>query len=449
MCVSLSTICIVDDDPKTRRSLTTALTRQGYSVSEAASPKEFIDSIDDAEPAVAIVDIFFGEGVLDGQDLLTYIAERIPGTQCIVISGESDLEKTLACLKAGAIDFIEKPVSLPRLLASVKNAVALHHYRQQEQSRSMILGTSDAVVKMVHRTRKLATLNETVLVRGESGSGKELVAENLHLWSHRSAFPLVKINCTALNPNLIESELFGHKAGSFTGADKDRPGLFESGRGGTVFIDEIGDFPLHLQSKILRVLQERTVLPVGSSVESPIDVRFVFATHRNLEEMVAAGMFREDLLYRISTFTVSVPPLRDRIGDIGMLAAFFLNQFLVNNRLPPMTLSEDAYAKLATYHYPGNIRELSSIVKNAAFNADGEIIRPEHIDFGQVRRHDNFWKEVDTMPLDEAIIFFKGRMLCRRMELHDKSIKKVAESLSILPNNLYRHLKAHEIPYAD
>jgi two-component system nitrogen regulation response regulator NtrX len=445
----MNTVYIVDDDPKICASLSTALTRQGYTVGTASSPQEFIDHNHTITPAVVIVDICFGETTLDGQDLIAYITEKMPDTRCIVISGESDTQKVLSCLKAGASDYIEKPVSLARLLTTVKNAVSLHHYRSDARSRSHIIGSSDAIVKTIQRIRKLAVLNETVLIRGESGSGKELVADNLHLLSYRATAPFVKINCTALNPNLIESELFGHQAGSFTGASSPKRGLFESANGGTLFIDEIGDFPIHLQSKILRVLQEHTILPVGATTEIPIDIRIIAATHRDLETMVTEGTFREDLLYRIATFSVTVPPLRERISDIEELSYHFLHQFISSNNLPSMTFSPDALMKLKTYTFPGNIRELSSLIKNAAFNSDGTIIEPHHIDFGNGKRKEGFWIETDTLPLDDAERWFRKNLLSRRLKYNSNNVRKTAESLGILPTNLYRMLKGLEIGYSE
>jgi DNA-binding NtrC family response regulator len=445
----MSTVFIVDDDSKVRSSLSSVLTRNGYSVICASSPQEFISYHHESPPAAVIVDIYFGEVMLDGQDLVAYITGKMPDTQCIVISGESDTQKILSCLKAGAVDFIEKPVALPRLLTAVKNAVSLFHYRNDACSRCRIIGKSDAIVKMVQRIRKLAPLSETVLIRGESGSGKELVADNLHLLSQRATGPLIKINCTALNPNLVESELFGHRAGSFSGAKSDHKGLFETANGGTLFVDEIGDFPLHLQSKILRVLQERTILPVGATSEVLIDVRIVVATHRNLETMVAEGTFREDLLYRISTFTVMVPPLRERISDSEELSKFFLNQFTLQNNLPSMVLSPEALIKLKEHTFPGNIRELSSIIKNAAFNCDEAIVGPQHIDFATSRKGNSYWNVADTLSLDDAERWFRTQLLDRRMKQNNNNVRKTAESLGVLPNNLYRLLKANGIEYLE
>jgi two-component system nitrogen regulation response regulator NtrX len=444
----MNTVYIVDDDPKIRTSLSTALTRQGYTVGTASSPQEFIDNTSTA-PAVVIVDICFGENTLDGQDLITHITDKMPDTRCIVISGESDSQKVLSCLKAGASDYIEKPVSLARLLTSVKNAISLHHYRTEARSRSHIIGSCDAIVKTIQRIRKLAVLNETVLIRGESGSGKELVADNLHLLSPRATASFIKVNCTALNPNLIESELFGHQAGSFTGASSSKKGLFESANGGTLFIDEIGDFPIHLQSKILRVIQERTILPVGATTEIPVDIRIIAATHRDLESMVNEGTFREDLLYRIATFSVKVPPLRERVSDIEELSNHFLKQFTSSNNLPSMALSPEALTKLKGYTFPGNIRELSSIIKNAAFNSDETIIEPHHIDFGNNRRKESFWNETDSLPLDDAERWFRKNFLTRRLKSNGNNVRQTAESLGILPTNLYRMLKGLEIGYSE
>jgi DNA-binding NtrC family response regulator len=443
----MNAVHVVDDDAEVREVLRDCLQREGHTALTSSSPQEFLTALDRGAPAVAIIDIFFGDNPLDGEALVKHLAENHHATQCIVISGESDVQKTLACLKAGAVDFIEKPVSLARLTTSVRNALAAHLYHEQAQSRCRILGSSRPLREVISRTMKLAKLNETVLIRGESGSGKELIAENLHLWSLRNHNPNIKVNCTALNPNLLESELFGHKSGSFTGADKDHKGLFESARTGTIFIDEIGDFPLALQSKILRVLQERVVTPVGSTDEVPVDVRFIFATHRNLEEMVMAGTFREDLFFRISTFTISVPPLRERLEDIDALAPFFVQQFLANNNLEPVSISPEAIAKLKTYAYPGNIRELATVVKNAAFLSDGDAMKPEHVDFKPLRRDTDFWMTVDKMPLIEALGHFEEKLVRRRFERCGSNVKMTAESLAVQPSNFYRKLKEFGIEY--
>ncbi len=443
----MNTVYIVDDDTAILSSLKSILSREGYAVETEGSPDAFLKAIERKPPAVAVLDIFFGRNRIDGEELVKILGERNPNTQCIIISGESDIQKTLACMRQGALDFLEKPVGLARLITAVRNAMELFNIKSSSRDKRKIIGKSKATLETIALVKKLAGLSETVLITGETGTGKELIAENLHLFSKRFSLPMVKVNCASLNPNLLESELFGHCAGSFTGADKNKKGFFEVAHGSTLFIDEIGDFPLNLQSKILRTIQEKKITPVGETREIPIDVRLVFATHRNLPELVKQGLFREDLFFRISTFAIETPPLRDRVEDIDELALFFLNQFLVENGLPIKVLSSETIAKLKEYHYPGNIRELAKIIKNAAFFTEAEIVSPEDIDFSSQMGNSDIWVKTRRMTLIESKECFELDLIARRMAAMDNDIKKVAESLGMIKNNLYRKLKYYSIEY--
>jgi two-component system nitrogen regulation response regulator NtrX len=445
----MSLIYIVDDDRTILETVAAILTREGYTVRSAERPGQFLQLLQQAEPAVAIVDIFFGEGEPDGEGLIKALAERSANAQAIVISGESDVQKTLACLRQGALDFLEKPVSLPRLLASVRNAVSIYNVRSSAQARCAILGPSPATASLTGRIRKLARLNESVLICGESGTGKELVAENLHLHSQRYALPMPKVNCTALNPGLIESELFGHAAGSFTGAKQDRKGFFEAADKSSLFIDEIGDFPLELQSKLLRVLQERQVTPVGSTQSVPVNARLIFATHKDLPALVAEGRFREDLFFRISTFTVTIPPLRERVEDIEVLAQHFLGLFLAENRLPPRSFSAQALARLKQYPFPGNVRELATIVKNAAFFCETATIAAEDVVLRDDPRRSDIWGRTGRLPLAESKELFERELLLRRLAMFDHDVAAAAQSLGMIKNNLYRKLHALGIAWRE
>jgi two-component system nitrogen regulation response regulator NtrX len=440
-------IYIVDDDPAIRDSIKSVLSQESYSVEAFDSPEAFCAAAQKNTPAVAILDIVFKNKGPDGEDLLRIAGERFPDVQCIMISGESDFQKAISCLRLGALDFLEKPVSLPRLISAVRNAMDLHNIKSSARDRYRILGAGAVTRGIVEKIKKLAVLSENVLIRGESGTGKELIARNLHLFSSRYSLPMMCVNCTALNPNLLESELFGHCAGSFTGADKNKKGIFETASHSTLFIDEIGDFPLGLQSKILRVLQEKTITPIGGTQEVPVQARLVFATHRNLEEMVREGTFRQDLYFRISTFTIDVPPLRERIDDIDDLAPFFLRQFCLDNALPLKTLHPGASAKLKGYHYPGNIRELVKILKNAAFFSDTTDIMPPSIDFSVKSTDVTIWDQTGAMPLLPSKQAFERELIVRRMRMMNNNVKDAAESLGIIKNNLYRKLREHHIEF--
>jgi two-component system nitrogen regulation response regulator NtrX len=445
----MNLLYIIDDDQSVLSSLCDSLQREGYQVKTFTNPSQCLPALEKETPAVAICDIFFGSGQPDGEYLVKEIMERSPNTQCIMISGESDIRKILSCIKCGALDFFEKPVSLPRLITTVRNAVAAFHAKVNALSKYEMLGTSKAIRDVVSRTRKLALLNESVLVRGENGTGKELVAANLHLYSSRHSMPLQNVNCTALNPNILESELFGHKSGSFTGADKDKKGYFEMASGSSLFIDEIGDFAPNLQSKILRVVQEKMITPVGGTAPVNIDTRLIFATHHDLENLIENGLFRQDLYFRISTFTIHVPPLRDRIEDIDSLAPHFLNTFIKENGLSPKYLSGSALEKLKEYHYPGNIRELAKILKNAAFFTENENITADDICFTVSSRRDDIWGKCRMMTLNDGKTFFEREFLIKRIELNGGDLKRTAESLGMIVNNLYRKLHEHGIKFKE
>ncbi|MFC2135797.1 sigma-54-dependent transcriptional regulator [Bacteroidota bacterium] len=365
------------------------------------------------------------------------------------MSGESDVQKTLRCLQKGALDFLDKPISLPRLLTSVKNALNIYNVKNSAQKRNNILFKSVKMKDVIERIKKLAVLNETILIYGESGTGKELVADNLHLFSNRYSMPIYKVNCNSLNSNLVESELFGHVKGSFTGADYNKIGYFEKADNSTLFIDEIGDFDLNLQSKILRALQEKKITPVGSTKEVEIDTRLVFATHRDIEKMVKESSFRQDLYFRLSTFVIIIPPLRDRLEDIDELAPHYLNSFLSENNLSYKYFGENAIEKLKDYSYPGNVRELIKIIKNAAFFTEGEIITPDNIEFGNTNEKYDIWSITKDMSLSESKSKFEKELIEKRLKEFDNDIQKTADSLNLIKNNLYRKLKQYGIDYHD
>lgn len=440
---------IVDDDAGVLESLGDALSREGYAPRSARSPEEFLRQMETAEPAVAILDVFYSHGGMDGEALLGLVQSRWPDTQCIMVSGESDIRKALACVRAGALDFLEKPVSLTRLLIAVANAAKLHEARKSARSRIHILGRSQAMRDVMKRIRKLAVLGESVLIRGESGTGKELVAENLHAFSQRQAKGMRKVNCAALSPGLVESELFGHKAGSFTGAQRDKAGLFAAAQDGTLFIDEIGDFEHGLQAKFLRVLQEKTILPVGATEELAVNVRTLFATHVDLEAAMEKGGFRRDLYFRISTFTLVLPPLRDRLEDIDDLAVFFADKFLAENGLPPKSISKEALDKLKGHAYPGNIRELAQIVKNAVYFCEKDVLAADDIELRAVASPDGFWDNLENRPLDQAKAAFERELLRRRLRQAHGNVAKTAEGLGLIKNNLYRKLREHGLAWGE
>ncbi len=436
----MAVIFTIDDDEKILTSLDRQLSRQGYNVSCFNKPEVLFDILKLQQPDLIISDIIFKNSELSGVNILEHLTEHYPDIGCIVISGESDIEKTLKCMKLGALDFIEKPVSIPRLVTSVKNAIALTRMKQSLKDSRSLIGTSSKIVELRNRLIKLAKLSEPVLIIGESGTGKELVAENLHAYSGRYSEKYLKVNCTALNTNLVESELFGHKKGAYTGAITDKKGYFEIADKGTLFVDEIGDFNPDLQAKLLRVIQEKIITRVGETEERKINTRLVFATHQNLETLIEEGKFRNDLFFRIATFKIQVPSLRERLEDIPLLADHFLKLFIAENNLNYMEFSGEAIEKLQNYTYPGNIRELISIVKNAACFCSGDVIKREDIEFQNITDSD-FWGRVQDKTLKESKILMETELIKKRLKLYKNSVNHAAESLGILPNNLYRKMK--------
>lgn len=258
-----------------------------------------------------------------------------------------------------------------------------------------------------------------------------------------------KVNCAALSPGLVESELFGHKAGSFTGAQRDKAGLFVTAEGSTLFIDEIGDFEHGLQAKFLRVLQEKTLMPVGATEETAVNVRTLFATHVDLEKSMEEGRFRRDLYFRISTFTLKLPPLRDRLEDIDVLAPFFVDKFLAENGHPSKAISANALDKLKGYAYPGNIRELTQILKNAAFFSERDMLTADDIELRNIAGGDGFWESLRNTPWDQSKAAFERELLRRRVREAHGNVAKAAESLGIIKNNLYRKLREHGLGWGE
>lgn len=441
----MTEIWIVDDDTQIIDRIEKILAKENYLVKTFSQPEEIIGQLAITQPAIVISDIFFKNSSLTGDSIIAEISKTCLFTQSVVMSGESDVNKVLNCLKLGALDFLDKPVSLPRLLTTVKNAETIYNSRVSTEKQYSIMGNSKAIKNTVAKIKKLAMLNESVLILGESGTGKELAARNLHLFSNRYSKEMQMVNCTALNTNLIESELFGHLKGSFTGATNDKKGYFEIANKSTLFIDEIGDFPLELQVKLLRVLQEKKITPVGSSNSLDIDTKLIFATHQDLEKQITEKKIREDFFFRISTFSVKMPPLRERLEDIDVLANHFLQSFLSENNLKYKEFSESALSKLKEYNYPGNIRELIQIVKNGAFFSNGEKIEADDISFTRSNDDSDFWDITDKMELSAAKTYFEKILIERRLQQKSNDIEKTANSLGMIKNNLYRKLNNHNL----
>ena len=368
-------ILVVEDHPKLRASTTWQLREDGFAVHDADSPEAAVEFIDLQRelPDLLLLDVRFPGRDANGIDFIRRLREeeRLPPT--IIISGAASMSETLEAMRLGVYDFIEKPFTRERLLQSVRNClehaslkrqISVLHTRVGEEN--AILGNSPQVVQLRERIERVAPSNARVLIRGESGTGKELASDMLHRLSGRRDRALVKINCAAIPPHLIEDELFGHARGAFTDAKTAKPGLFEEAHRGTLFLDEIGDMELSLQARLLRVLEDGKVRRIGETQERQIDVRVIAATNKNIEAMVREGRFREDLYFRLSAVPIDVPPLRARPQDMRILVRHYLDLFCAENRRRRLTVDAEALERLERYPWPGNIRELRNVCEQLA-----------------------------------------------------------------------------------
>ena len=365
---------IVDDEPAIRELVSLTLTRMDVDCILAADLAAARDLLRTQPVDLCLTDMKLPDG--NGLELVSHIQQRLAHVPVAVITAHGNVESAVQALKNGAFDFVSKPVDLNALRTLVSTALKLRERRAGTEGRSgtRLLGKSQAIELVRSMIAKVARSQAPVHISGESGTGKELVARLIHENGARADKPFVAVNCGAIPSELMESEFFGHKKGSFTGAVADKEGLFQAAEGGTLFLDEVADLPLHMQVKLLRVIQEKAIRPVGAAREVPVDVRILSATHRPLGEWVRTGKFREDLYYRINVIEVRVPPLRERPEDMLLLADFILERLSRTLHRKAMHLAPDAVTLLKSHSFPGNVRELENILERAVTLADGELI---------------------------------------------------------------------------
>ena len=370
---------IVDDEHDIRELLVLTLGRMGLRTDTAPNLAAAREMLATVSYDLCLTDMRLPDG--SGLELVGEIGTRFPGTPVAVITAYGNVEAAVEALKAGAFDFVSKPVDIHVLRGLVRQALELGERarRTSEEQGSRLLGASDAMVTLRNTIAKVARSQAPVYINGESGTGKELVARTIHAQGARAAGPFVPVNCGAIPTELMESEFFGHKKGSFTGAHSDKPGLFQAADGGTLFLDEVAELPLPMQVKLLRAIQEKCIRPVGASSEVPVDVRLLSATHKDLGALVNEGRFRHDLYYRINVIGLNVPPLRERTGDLPLLSNAILQRLAqAMHRAPPM-LDDDAVAALEAYPFPGNVRELENVLERALAMADGDRITADDL----------------------------------------------------------------------
>lgn len=450
-----TTVMVIDDESDIRESLTGVLKDEGYDVVTAANAEEAFKKIDARAPEVILLDIWLPG--MDGTEALKEIKAREPGMPVIMISGHASIETAVRTTKLGAYDFIEKPLSLDKVVLAVEHAV--EHRRLLEENRALrhkargryaIIGASASIEALKSDIERAAPTNSWVLITGENGTGKELVARNIHFMSNRSAKPFIEVNCAAIPEELIESELFGHEKGAFTGAHQRKAGKFDMADKGTIFLDEIGDMSLKTQAKILRVLQEKSFERVGGTESITVDVRVIAATNKDLKEEVSKGAFREDLFYRLNVIPFHVPPLRERKEDIPQLIRHFLREFAAESSREAPSITKEAMETLCGYRWPGNVRELRNLVERLVIMARTSNIAPEDVPaYISGARGGSPGDLFSGSLLKEARRDFEKEFITRKLKESGGNIARTAELIGIERSHLYRKIKSYGIEHED
>lgn len=451
-------ILIVDDDPDIVLMLEDRLQATGYETVAALEGQQALDLIVQESPHLVLLDLTLPK--LSGLDVLKRLAQMKPSDSppVIVMTAHASIQAAVEAMKEGAYDFLTKPLDNDHLLIVIRKALERDTLRRQvaylrsevDGRYANIVGNSPLVRSVVEAAQRAAKSDAGVLLLGESGTGKELFARSIHQWSPRSAMPLIVINCVALTETLLENELFGHERGAFTGADRQQKGKLEMADGGTVFLDEIGDMPLTLQAKLLRVLQDREFQRVGGSKTVSVNIRIISATNRDLRQAVKAGQFREDLYFRLNVVTLTLPPLRERQGDVPALAQFFLERHTRDAKRPGMALSAAAVEALTQYPWPGNIRELDNVIARAVVLSQKDMIEPDMLallpEDSDLRPHeDDALLSYLDLPYHESMEQHSRYIITRAMERAEGNQTKAAESLKLQRTYLARLLKHQKI----
>jgi two-component system, NtrC family, nitrogen regulation response regulator NtrX len=447
----MPSILVVDDEPGVRSSLSGVLRDEGFDVEAAASGEECLERAALSTFDVIVLDVWL-PGV-DGLMTLQRLRERKVDSQVVMISGHGNIESAVRAIKMGAFDFVEKPLSLEKTVLVVRNALRQRDLETENRAlrarvdrQHVMVGESFALRQLREQVEMAAPTNGRVLIYGENGTGKELVARTVHQLSRRRQATFVEVNCAAIPEELIESELFGHMKGAFTGAVADKPGRFEQAANGTIFLDEIGDMSLKTQAKVLRVLQEQVMERVGGTQRIRVDVRVLAATNKELPAEIRAGRFREDLYFRLNVIPIFVPPLRDRRDDIPLLADHFMALMAAEYGRRPKRFAPEAVARLQHYGWPGNVRELRNIIERLMIMVPGDTITAQDLAF---LGHDDVRPPIEpvdaSIPLSEAREQFERDYILRALAEQGGNISRTAEVLGVERSNLYKKMKAFGI----
>jgi len=451
----MQSILIVDDEKSIRESLTGILQDEGFSPVSVNNGESALEKIREDKPDLILLDIWMPG--MDGLETLTKIREIYPDQLVVMMSGHGTIETAVKATKLGAYDFIEKPLSLEKVLLCIQNAVKIDQLvaenralKAQISKEHEMIGNSVLIQELKKQIKIVAPTSGWVLITGENGTGKELVARAIHHDSRRQGKPFVEVNCAAIPEELIESELFGHEKGAFTGATTQRRGKFDLAHHGTLFLDEIGDMSLKTQAKVLRILQEHKFERVGGQKTIEVDVRVIAATNKDLEKEIASGHFREDLYYRLNVIPFEVPPLRARKEDIPRLATHFLAYFCGKESRETKVLDDDAMLAMKGYSWPGNVRELKNLIERLVIMSPGKTITRSQLPQSIFDRHsqpattqgsESLFSETFRTAKEE----FEKEFLVQKLTENDWNISRTAEAIEIERSNLHRKIKAYGI----
>ena len=445
-------ILIVDDNKSILSALDIFLTPEFQTVTTLSDPNQIPSELRKKEYNLVLLDMNFNAGINTGNEGIYWlgrIKESNPEISVVMITAYGDIELTVKALKMGATDFFLKPWDNNKLLATLKSALQLNWSKKEvsqlkekekglktemNREQKYIVGSSPQLMQVLNLVRKVAKTDANVLITGENGTGKELIAHEIHRLSERSQEVLVSVDMGAITETLFESELFGHVKGAFTDARENRPGKFEIADKGSLFLDEIGNLSFHLQAKLLAAIQNRQISRIGSNQTIPVDIRLICATNKKLESMVHEGLFREDLLYRINTIQIEVPPLRERGNDILVLADFFLKKYGGKYNKPSLKINQQAQDKLLKYSWPGNIRELQHTIEKAVILSEGNVLKPE----------DFFMRPIlsgKTSETELTLEEMEKRMINQAIEKNNGNLSAAAEQLGITRQTLYNKIK--------
>ena len=446
-------ILVVDDEPSICKILQQLFEYEGHQVDVAESGPEALERVEGFAPEVVFLDVKM-EG-MDGLEVLDELRKRDPQAQVVMISGHGTIDTAVEATRKGAYDFLEKPLDTDRLLVTLRNVLrvrglseSVEALRSQVESRHEIVGGSFAIRRVVDRIEKVAPTDARVLITGENGTGKELVARAIHQLSGRAERPFVEVNCAAIPSELIESELFGHVKGAFTGATEDREGKFEQADGGTLFLDEVGDMSAAAQSKVLRALEEGVVTRVGGARSRVVDVRVLSATNKDLEGEIDRGGFREDLFYRLNVVPIHVPPLRERREDIPMLVQHFTDQAQASDGLGARRFTVEALDRLKALNWPGNVRELRNTVERLLILTGGDEITAQDVDRLVIGRDSAGGGYADLLEA-ETFTDFKERaeraFILHKLRENEWNVAETARALEMPRSNLYKKIEKHDL----